>query len=238
MMWAVFCGEAASLETRDLAAILELHPLFTKSDAMIRARRGPGPRIADVPEQAAADAMVSACRAHGLDSFTIARADLIPNPAAQVIRNADPVEAGLEIEPTSGARFVIPWTDFILVTCGALTTGPRQFILDAYVRAAPPHLRFLNGEFNFDYLGERKLAVSRLNFCRFAGDLVAGAAAARRSPSVDALAAGEFDAVPRFKDLGEFEAWNHFTLALMQREKAGESAVRPTPPSDDPVWGS
>lgn len=243
MIWVVFCGSLGSLGVQERVEILAMHPLYTRADAQLQARRWGGPRIAEVPDRGAAEAMVAALQARGLDAFSVARGALIPNPAPQAVRNADCLEAGLEIEPPTGPRCLVPWSAFLLLTGGVLRSNPRQYYLDAYVRALPPHLRFLSGEFNFDYLGARKAAVSRANFRCLVEDLAGHAHGARKGPAVEALVGGDFDAVPVYDSLAEFEEWNHFELAMIQRESAaaaagtdgGDGTVEPADGSEDLV---
>ncbi len=223
MSFVVFCRNIAALDQPRLATLLHLHPSFTRADALIHSRRGVGPRVAEVPVQAAAESMVAICVEAGLDAFWVPTGDLVPNPTAKVIRNADCIGQGIEIEPVTGGRVLIPWADFVLLTCGVIRDRAGQGCIDAYTRSATPHLRFVRDEFNFDYLAARKQPGTRLNFPIFAGDLISGAAGARRVPGLEALAAGDFDGVPEFASYAAFEDANLCELAQLQRERAGVS---------------
>lgn len=238
--YAVFLHHPDALPWQELAPIIALHPRYTMLDGRSMARRGVSRLLFKGCPRPVAKAVVAELNARGCEALVVADSDLVPNPAAEHVRNADCTGDGLRVHELFGGHMTVPWEKIILLTAG-LICSPRErkvsrgglapkpipatpppdregriLCLDVYSLTHRPHKRINRRHFNYDYLGPRLLPNSLENFVSLVADLRKFCSRARVSPAVEAISGRRWRELPLFFNEYDFDQDNLWFLQTLR----------------------
>lgn len=235
--YSVFLHHPDAIPWQQMASIIALHPKYTLADGRQMARRGVSKMLFQNCPLPLANKLRMALETAGCEALVIADKDLVPNPAAEHIRNADCLEQGLRLHEPFGGTEILPWDKIILLTAavirsrselmgraglqGQFATPPpdrngRSLQLDIYSLTRRPHKRINRRHFNYDYLGSRLRPNSLDNFVQMVNDLHQRCVKARFAPAVESIRNRDWQALPIFSTERDFDMDNLWYLQQLR----------------------